>query len=130
MSESIVLEKNYSTGIKMTWGSQEMINTMMNSLAPKHQLWISVCTEKNMKKTHNTEWTLNQNMYYTEKIFREKQYTSRKYSFHEMKLVIFFNYDEYRMIGKTKHAWQSMDHQMHVLKMYHERQEYSTEKVL
>lgn len=43
-------------------------------------------------------------MYYTEKIFREKQYTSRKYSFHEMKLVIFFNYDEYRMIGKTKHA--------------------------
>lgn len=77
---------------------------MMNSLAPKHQLRISVCTEKNMKKKNNTEWTLNQNMHYTEKIFREKQYTSRKYSFHEMKLVIFFNYDEYRMIGKTKHA--------------------------
>lgn len=57
-----------------------------------------------MKKNNNTEWTLNQNMHYTEKIFREKQYTPRKNSFHEMKLVIFFNYDEYRMIGKTKHA--------------------------
>lgn len=57
----------------------------MNSLAPIHLLWISVCTEKNMKKKKlNTEWTLSQNMYYTEKVFREEQYTPWKYSLHGM----------------------------------------------
>lgn len=40
-----------------------------------------------MKKKLNIEWTLNQNMHYTEKLFREEQYTGTpwKYAFHGMR---------------------------------------------
>lgn len=40
--------------------------------------------EKHEKNKLNTEWTLSQNMYYTENVFREEQYTPWKYSFHGM----------------------------------------------
>lgn len=43
--------------------------------------------EKHEKKKLNIEWTLNQNMHYTEKLFREEQYTDTpwKYAFHGMR---------------------------------------------
>lgn len=43
--------------------------------------------EKHEEKKLNIEWTLNQNMHYTEKLFREEQYTGTpwKYAFHGMR---------------------------------------------
>lgn len=66
---------------------------MMNSLAPKHQLRISVCTEKNMKKKNNTEWTLNQNMHYTEKIQGKAIYIKE----------VFFSWNE---VGNILQLWR------------------------
>lgn len=46
---------------------------------------MNLCLHREKHEKNNTEWTLNQNMHYTEEIFREKQYTPRKYSFHGMR---------------------------------------------
>lgn len=103
---------------------------MMNSLAPKHQLWISVCTKKNMKKTQYWMDIESEHALYRKNIQGKAIYTKEEFfSWNEVGNIL--------QLWRIQNDWQDQtcvtkhgSPDAHVLKMYHERQEYSTEKVL